>query len=101
MKKRIPFALVKLINVILLTMPFLACWLYYYGPKTSTVGSRQVTVLVLLIFLALCYFFCQRLDCFRVSVLQIRDIVFGQVLATMISDVMLYVLIWMHISLVK
>lgn len=95
MKKRIPFAFVKLINVILLTLPFLACWLYYYEPKTATAGSRQVTVLVLLIFLALCYFFCQRLDCFRVSVLQIRDIVFGQVLATMISDVILYVLIWM------
>lgn len=49
----------------------------------------------MLAFFSICYYFCQRLDCFRVSVLQLRDIVFGQVLATMIADVVMYILIWM------
>ena len=49
----------------------------------------------MLAFFSICYYFCQRLDCFRVSVLQLRDIVFGQVLATMITDVVMYILIWM------
>lgn len=46
-------------------------------------------------FFFICYYFGQRLDCFRVSILQIRDVIFGEVLATMITDVIMYILIWM------
>ncbi|WP_448863833.1 sugar transferase [Dorea sp.] len=93
--KKIPFAVVKMLNIILLLIPFIACWGLYYEPRTSTVGSKQVTVLVLLTFFFLCYWFCQRLDCFRVSILQIRDIIFGQVIALMVTDAIMYILIWM------
>lgn len=92
--KKIPFALIKIANIILLLIPFLACWAMYYEERTTTAGSKQVTVLVMLAFFGICYYFCQRLDCFRVSVLQLRDIVFGQILATMITDVVMYFLIW-------
>ena len=67
----------------------------YYEERTTTAGSKQVTVLVMLAFFGICYYFCQRLDCFRVSVLQIRDVIFGQILAVMITDVGMYFLIWM------
>lgn len=93
--KKVPFVIVKMFNIVLLLIPFLACWEGYYEQRTSTVGSKQVTVLVLLSFLIICYYFCQKLDCFRVSILQIRDIVFGQILAVMITDVIMYILIWM------
>ena len=93
--KKIPFAVVKMLNIILLLIPFITCWGLYYEPRTSTVGSKQVTVLVLLTFFFLCYWFCQRLDCFRVSILQIRDIIFGQVIALMVTDAIMYILIWM------
>ena len=35
------------------------------------------------------------MDCFRVSILQIRDVIFGEVLAVMITDIIMYILIWM------
>ena len=47
--KKIPFAVVKMLNIILLLIPFIACWGLYYEPRTSTVGSKQVTVLVLVL----------------------------------------------------
>ncbi len=93
--KKIPFAVVKMVNIVLLMIPFLICWTLYYEPRTTTVGSKQVSVLVMITFFLLCYYFGQRLDCFRVSILQIRDVIFGEVLATMITDVIMYVLIWM------
>ena len=93
--KKFPFTIVKIANILLLLAPFWACWALYYEERTTTVGSKQVEVLVMLAFFSICYYFCQRLDCFRVSVLQLRDIVFGQVLATMITDVVMYILIWM------
>ena len=76
-------------------IPFLICWTLYYEPRTTTVGSKQVSVLVMITFFFICYYFGQRLDCFRVSILQIRDVIFGEVLATMITDVIMYILIWM------
>mgnify|MGYP004536153287 FL=1 len=93
--KKIPFAVVKMVNIVLLMIPFLICWILYYEPRTTTVGSKQVSVLVMIIFFFICYYFGQRLDCFRVSILQIRDVIFGEVLATMITDVIMYILIWM------
>lgn len=93
--KKIPFAVVKMVNIVLLMIPFLICWTLYYEPRTTTVGSKQVSVLVMIIFFLICYNFGQRLDCFRVSILQIRDVIFGEVLATMITDIIMYILIWM------
>lgn len=93
--KKIPFAVVKIANIVLLMIPFLICWTLYYEPRTTTVGSKQVSVLVMIIFFFICYYFGQRLDCFRVSILQIRDVIFGEVLATMITDIIMYILIWM------
>lgn len=93
--KKIPFAVVKMVNIVLLMIPFLICWTLYYEPRTTTVGSKQVSVLVMIIFFLICYYFGQRLDCFRVSILQIRDVIFGEVLATMITDIVMYILIWM------
>ena len=93
--KKAPFFMIKIANILLLQVPFFSCWVLYYEARTITVGSRQVEFLVMLAFFGICYYFCQRLDCFRVSVLHLRDIVFGQVLATMITDVVMYVLIWM------
>lgn len=93
--KKIPFAVVKMVNIVLLMIPFVICWTLYYEPRTTTVGSKQVSVLVMIIFFLICYYFGQRLDCFRVSILQIRDVIFGEVLATMITDIIMYILIWM------
>ena len=93
--KKIPFAVVKMVNIVLLMIPFLICWTLYYEPRTTTVGSKQLSVLVMIIFFLICYYFGQRLDCFRVSILQIRDVIFGEVLATMITDIIMYILIWM------
>lgn len=93
--KKIPFAVVKMVNIVLLMIPFVICWTLYYEPRTTTVGSKQVSVLVMIIFFLICYYFGQRLDCFCVSILQIRDVIFGEVLATMITDIIMYILIWM------
>ena len=93
--KKIPFAVVKMVNIVLLMIPFVICWTLYYEPRTTTVGSKQVSVLVMIIFFFICYYFGQRLDCFRVSILQIRDVIFGEVLAVMITDIIMYILIWM------
>ena len=93
--RKVPFSFVKLMSILLLSLPFAGCWMLYYDEHILAANSERVTVLMMLTFLVVCYFFCQKMDCFRVSVYQIRDIAFGQVLATMITDICMYVIIWM------
>lgn len=93
--RSIPFPLIKTINILLLTAPFVGCWLLYYSGHIIAAGSERVTVLIVLSYMIVCFYFCQKLDCFRVSLHQVRDIIYGQVLATMMTDVCAYVMIWM------
>ena len=92
--RRVPFFLVKLLNLFFLSIPIAGCWFLYYNKHVMVPDSKRVFVLIICSFLVICYYFCQKLDCFRVSVYQIRDIVFGQVLATLITDICMYVIIW-------
>ena len=37
----------KVINIILMVTPFLLCWFFYYEPRTMTVNSAQVSVILI------------------------------------------------------
>lgn len=95
MRKKNLFPLIKLINVIMVLLPFIGCWFLYYEPRTLTVHSRQVSVLVMIVFCIIYYFFCHMLDGFRTSILPIREIVMSQMLVVMITDAISYIVIWM------
>lgn len=92
---KLPFPVVKQMNLLLLTLPFVGCWLLYYSDHIIAAGSERVTVLIILSYMIVCFYFCQKLDCFRVSLYHVRDIMFRQVLATFITNVCIYVIIWM------
>lgn len=92
---RIPFSILKLINIFVIFIPFVVCWYGYYETKTVTTNSKQVSILLFAIIFLINYSFCFKLDGFRVSILQIRDIFFSQVIATGVTDFVAYVLIWM------
>lgn len=85
----------KVAFIALVFVPFLICWIAYYEPYTLTTGSKQVSTLLFFILISVCYYFCHRLDGFRVTFVQIRDLILGQVLAIAITDALAYVLIWM------
>ena len=94
-KWKIPFSILKFVNIILLFLPFAVCWYEYYESKTLTANSKQVSVLLFFLLIVVNYGICFKLDAFRVSVLQIRDIFFSQVLAIGFTDVIGYILICM------
>ena len=66
--KKVPFSAVKLINTLLVMMPFVFVWFWYYEPATMTANSKQVSVLALLLYATTFYLFCKKLDGFRVSI---------------------------------
>ena len=94
-KGRMPFSILKFINIILIVLPFAVCWFAYYEPKTVTTNSKQVSVLLFCLLFIINYSLCFRMDGFRVSILQIRDIAFSQIIAIGVTDIIAYILIWM------
>lgn len=92
---RIPFSLLKFINIVLVFLPFVICWCGYYEPKTITVNSRQVSALLFFLLFAINYSLCFKLDGFHVSILQIQDVFFSQIIAIGVTDIIAYILIWM------
>lgn len=93
--KKIPFSLIKFINVLLVVIPFVVVWFGYYEPITQTVNSKQVSVLMLLLYTACFYYFSVRLDGFRVSIKRIGEMIFGQLIAVGVTDVFAALMIWM------
>ena len=53
---RIPFSLLKFINIIIVFIPFIVCWYGYYEPKTVIVNLKQVSMLLfcLLFIISVC-----------------------------------------------
>lgn len=93
--KKIPFALIKFVNVLLVLIPFIAVWFGYYEPITLTVHSKQVTVLMMMVYVVVFYYLAMRLDGFRVSIKRIGELIFGQLIAVGVTDVVAALIIWM------
>lgn len=92
--KKESFAM-KMANIVIMFLPFFISWILYYEARTRTVGSKQVSVLVMGVFIVLCYYFEEKLECYQITILRIRELVYGQILSTMITDFLIYILIWM------
>lgn len=90
------FPLIKLLNTLLMLLPFWGCWQGYYAARTVTVQMGQASVLIMLIFCISFYFLSHRLDGFRISIFRISEIIVSQTLAVAFADLLMYVIIWMQ-----
>lgn len=96
MKRRaLPLSLIKILNTFAVSIPFLLCWFLYYEPITLTTESKQVSVLVILIYATIFYFFCLRLDGFRASIMRITELIYSQMIAIALTDIVAALGIWM------
>ena len=85
--------IVKLLDVALVTLPFAACWFWYYinGIQTplSWVGNGAVLLFYAVLFVVLGKIY----DAFQISMQHISELIYSQVLASMAADGLLYIVI--------
>ena len=93
-KKTMPLSLIKLLNTFIVAIPFLLCWFLYYEPLTFTTTSRQVSGLVIIVYSAIFYTLCLKLDGFRASIMRMTEQVYSQVIAVAITDIIAAIMIW-------
>ena len=94
-KKTIPLSVIKIINTVMVAIPFIICWYLYYEPITLTTESKQVSVLVLAVYGSIFYTLCLRLDGFRASVMRISELIYSQIIAVALTDICAAIGIWM------
>lgn len=89
----LPLRLVKLLNIILLTIPFALCWYFYYAKQVQNINLNLANGLMILLYLILYITFARIYDAFFVSMYRIREMVYSQVLAACIADGIIYIVI--------
>ena len=87
--------LIKLMNVLLIATPFALCWYLYYGPRIASPFYFWGDMMMLGLFLFLYIMFARIYDAFLVSVNRISEMIYSQGLATLISDGIMFIVIWL------
>ena len=96
MKKRTySLSIIKLLNTIIVVIPFVLCWFLYYEAITNTARSKQVSVLVIVVYFITFYALCLKLDGFRSSVMRVTELIYSQTIAAALTDVCAALGIWM------
>ncbi len=86
---------VKLFNVVLLTLPFAACWFYYYLGRTYSPFYRKGNWLIVLLYVLLYLVFARVYDAFMLSTSRISELVYSQSLSTFVADAIMLIVIWL------
>lgn len=86
---------VKALNVLLLTLPFAVCWYAAYADKIASPYYARGNYLVIALYAALYFTYGRIYEAFLVSMNPIPEMVYSQGLATLISNAILYFVIWL------
>lgn len=90
---RLLLRLIKLFNVVLITVPFLICWFYYYTDCIYSPFYYYGNWAVIMVFSAFYIVFARVYDAFLISQFRISEMIYSQVLAAAISDGFIYLVI--------
>lgn len=84
---------VKLLNPILITIPFLIAWFTYYASRTASPFYYWGNWVVVALFFVLYVMFGRIYDGFLISIHRISEMVYSQTLAAALAQFLLYVVI--------
>ena len=95
LKHDLGLRIAKAFNVILMTVPFALCWFGYYGERITVPYYQMGNWAVIGLFVLLYVIFARIYDAFLVSVNRISEMIYSQGLAVLISDGIMFVVIWL------
>lgn len=84
---------VKLLDLILLTLPFAVCWFGYYAEKIAKPFYYRGNWLIIVAFFALYLLFSQIYDALLISFNQISEMVYSQILAVLLADGIMFIIL--------
>lgn len=94
-KHGIALRVIKISNVVLMTIPFAICWYGYYSVHTIQPFYNRGNWAMIALFLALYVIYGKVYDAFLVSMNRLFEIIYSQGLALVISDGIMYIIIYL------
>lgn len=92
---RTALRIVKIMNVIIMTALFGCCWYLAYADHIRSPFYNRGNWVVIAIFAVLYLIFGRIYDAFKISLYRISEMVYSQILSILLSDAILYVVIWL------
>lgn len=92
-KHDLALKIVKILDAILLTIPFALCWLLYYGERIAQPYYSKGNVVIIALFLFVYIALGKVYEGFLVSMNRISEMVYSQALAVLVTDGILYIVI--------
>ena len=78
--------MIKLLDAVLVTIPFAMCWYLYYAKRVASPYYAMGDYLVVALFFVLFIIFGRVYDAFLMSMQSISEIIYEQFLAAAVSD---------------
>ena len=94
LKHDLGLRIVKLIDVLLVTVPFAMCWYMYYAQGIESPFQWKGNALIVFLFVVLFFVYARIYDAFLVSLNRISEMIYSQALAIIISDGIMYIILW-------
>lgn len=94
-KKQYILRLIKLLNIVLLAIPFGTCWRGYYEGKIYVESGLFEDWTVIFLFIFIYVLFARIYDAFLVSLYRISEMIYSQILAVAISDGFMYLIFFL------
>lgn len=83
----------EVLNIVLMTLPFFVTWLVYYGARNYIPFYFWGNWAVIVVFFII-YWMCARAyDVFQIYNLRIQELVYSQMIACLITDIISYIII--------
>lgn len=95
LKHDLGLRIAKAVNIILMTVPFALCWFGYYGERIAVPYYQMGNWAVIGLFVLLYVVFARIYDAFLMSLNRISEMIYSQGLAALISDGIMFVVIWL------
>ncbi|MBU5480136.1 exopolysaccharide biosynthesis polyprenyl glycosylphosphotransferase [Blautia sp. MSJ-19] len=89
----IPLRIVKVLNIICITIPFACCWYGYYLKQMENSFYNKGNILMIALFMIVYFIFARIYNAFLVSINRISEMVYSQVLAALVTDGISYLVI--------
>ena len=87
--------LLKLLNVILVTLPFAGCWFFYYSQRVILAPSPMRSASMMAVFVVLFCYFGRMYDASLISTKRISELFCSQLLSVLMGDAFMFVVLWL------
>lgn len=87
--------IVKILNAVMVTIPFVLCWYLYYAARLYSPFYAKGDYLVVGLLFILYITFGRVYDAFQVSMQRISELVYSQFLAAFVADFIMYIVTWL------